>query len=115
MAVSSKMRSAVLRRIAALKATEGTVVKEEWLEDRAILSAIRNDRMVECDFIESERSCRRTRRMDEYYDVLGQGIKLGIIVPESFVGKERFRMRRIKGEGRLLIMGYDNKQKGLLA
>lgn len=114
MAVASNMRNAVLKRIDALRETEGTVVKEEWLEDRAVLSAIRNDRMVECDFIESKRSCRRARRMDEYYDILGQGIKLGIIVPESFVVKERFHMRRIKGEGRLLIMGYDDED-GLLA
>ncbi|KQM12587.1 hypothetical protein AOA80_01485 [Methanomassiliicoccales archaeon RumEn M1] len=109
------MRNAVNQRIDALKATEGTVVKEEWSEDRAVLSAIRGDRMVECDFIESERSCRHPRRMDEYYEVLGQGIRLGIIVPDSFVGTERLRMRRIKGEGRLLIMGYSDGQDGSLA
>ena len=106
MTVSPNMRSAANRRIDALKEIEGTVVKEEWLDDRAVISAIRNDRVVECYFIESKRSCRLQRRMDEYYDILGQGIKLGIIVPESAVGNERSRMRWIRGEDRLLIMGY---------
>ena len=103
------MRSAARQRIDALKAAEGTVVKEEWLEDRAVISAIRNDRMVECDFVESKRSCALPRRMREYYDVLEQGIKLGIIVPQSAVGKEQVSMRRVKGEDRLMILGYSEE------
>ena len=111
MVLSSEMKKVVLQHIRELKEIEGTQVKEEWLEDRAVLSAIRNARMVECVFIESSRSCAQARRMDEYYDVLEQGIKLNIVVPQAWLSKEIARMKRVKGEGRFAITGYGEEIK----
>jgi hypothetical protein len=80
---------------------------QELLEDRAIVSVTVNNRITETDFIESQRSILQTRRSTEYYDVLGQGIKLGIIVPSKKVQEEMVKMKRIKGPDRFVVLGYD--------
>jgi len=64
---------------------------------------------LETDFIESRRSISHPRRCNEYYDVLGQGIKLGIIVPRRDVEGEKVKLKRIKGPDRLVVLGYDEE------
>jgi hypothetical protein len=85
----------------------GAVVTQELLEDRAILSVQMNNRVLETDFIESPKSISLPRRSVEYYDILGQGIKLGIIVPRKKMEEEKAKMKRIKGPDRMIVMGYD--------
>lgn len=85
------------------------MVTQELLEDRAIVSVRLNDRILETDFIESKRSILHPRRSNEYYDVLGQGIKLGIIVPRKDVEEEKVKLKRIKGPDRLVVLGYDEE------
>jgi hypothetical protein len=85
----------------------GAVVTQELLDDRAILSVQMNNRVLETDFIESPKSIALPRRSVEYYDILGQGIKLGIIVPRKRMEEEKAKMKRIKGPDRMIVMGYD--------
>jgi hypothetical protein len=84
----------------------GVDVTQELLEDRVVLSVIMNNRLVECDFIESKRSCTNPRRTSEYYDVLSQGIKLGVLVPQRELGQEMTKLKRIKGIDRFVVLGY---------
>ncbi len=83
------------------------VVTQELLEDRAILSVLHNNKILETDFIESARSILLPRRSVEYYDILGQGIKLGIIVPRKRMEEEKAKMKRVKGPDRMIVLGYD--------
>jgi hypothetical protein len=84
-------------------------VTHELLEDRAIISVRLHDRILETDFIESRRSISHPRRSNEYYDVLAQGIKLGILVPRRDVEGEKVKMKRVKGPDRLVVIGYDEE------
>jgi hypothetical protein len=105
----------MIRSIAVTRAKElqdhcpEGLVTQELLEDRAIISVSLNDRVLETDFIESKRSIPHPRRCNEYYDVLGQGIKLGIIVPRRDVEGEKVKLKRIKGPDRLVVLGYDEE------
>ncbi len=105
----------MIKSIAVMRAKElqehcpGAMVTQEFLEDRAIVSVRLHDRVLETDFIESKRSILHPRRSNEYYDVLGQGIKLGIIVPRKDVEEEKIKLRRIKGPDRLVVLGYDEE------
>lgn len=105
----------MIRTVAVLRAKElqehcpDGLVTQELLEDRAIVSVRLNDRVLETDFIESRRSISHPRRCNEYYDVLGQGIKLGIIVPRRDVEGEKVKLKRIKGPDRLVVLGYDEE------
>ncbi|MBI0583716.1 MAG: hypothetical protein ISF22_05755 [Methanomassiliicoccus sp.] len=102
------IRSVAVRRAKELQedCPEGEVT-QEFLEDRAIVSVLVNNRILETDFIESGKSILLPRRNTEYYDVLGQGIKLGILVPGKKVEEERARLKRIKGKDRFFVIGYD--------
>lgn len=103
-----------MQRIEELKEEcPGSEVSEEWFDDRAVLSVIKDHRTVECDFVESDRSCALLHRTSEYYDVLGQGIMLGIIVPQSIVGAEEKRMKRVRDQSRFVILGYN--EQGIVA
>jgi len=82
-------------------------VTQELLDDRAIVSVQLHDRVLETDFIESTRSILHPRRSNEYYDVLGQGIKLGVLVPRKELEEEKLKLKRIKGPDRLVLLGYD--------
>ncbi|MDW5563421.1 MAG: hypothetical protein SA339_09365 [Methanomassiliicoccus sp.] len=103
----------MIKAVAVLRAKElqeqrpEALVTQELLEDRAIVSVRLNDRILETDFIESKNSILHPRRCNEYYDVLGQGIKLGIIVPTKDVEVERVKLKRVKGPDRLVVLGYD--------
>jgi hypothetical protein len=105
----------MIRSIAVMRAKElqdycpEGLVTQELLEDRAIVSVRLHDRVLETDFIESRRSILHPRRSSEYYDVLGQGIKLGIIVPRKDVEDEKVKLKRIKGPDRLFVVGYDEE------
>jgi hypothetical protein len=88
------------------------LVTQELLEDRAIVSVSMNNRILETDFIESGRSILLPRRSTEYYDVLGRGIKLGIIVPKKKVDDEINNMKRVKGPNRFVVLGYDEDFAG---
>lgn len=88
--------------------TPDALVTQELLDDRAIVSVSVHNRILETDFIESQRSITLPRRSTEYYDVLGQGIKLGIIVPLKRVQEEMNRMKRVKGPDRFVVFGYDD-------
>ena len=85
------------------------MITQELLDDRAIVSVQLNNRILETDFIESQRSIMLPRRSIEYYDILGQGIKLGIIVPLRKVDEEKAKMKRVKGPDRLVVLGYDEE------
>jgi hypothetical protein len=41
---------------------------------------------------------------------VGQGIKLGIIVPQKKVDEEKARLKRIQGPDRFVVIGYDEDQ-----
>jgi hypothetical protein len=103
----------IIRSIACLRAKElqdqtpDALVTQELLEDRAIISVSMHNRVLETDFIESQRSISLPRRSIEYYDVLGQGIKLGIIVPKKRAQEEINKMKRVKGEDRFVIFSYE--------
>gem|GEM_PF-7006534 len=105
----------MIKNIAIMRAKElqehcpEGLVTQELLEDRAIVSVRLHDRILETDFIESKRSIMHPRRCNEYYDVLGQGIKLGIIVPRKDVEQEKSMLKRIKGPDRLVVIGYDEE------
>jgi hypothetical protein len=105
----------MIRSIAVMRAQElqeqrpEAMVTQELLDDRAIVSVRLHDKVLETDFIESTRSILHPRRSNEYYDVLGQGIKLGIIVPRKDVEVEKSRLKRIKGPDRLVVLGYDEE------
>jgi hypothetical protein len=102
------IRSVASRRAQELRnESPGAEVTQEFLEDRAIVSVLLDNRVMETDFIESWRSIDLPRRSVEYYDILGQGIKLGIIVPRNKVDEERAKLKRIQGPDRLVIIGYD--------
>jgi len=104
----------IIRSIAYMRAKElqdetpDALVTQELLDDRAIVSVSMHNRVLETDFIESPRSILLPRRSTEYYDVLGQGIKLGIIVPVMKVQEERNRMKRVKGPDRFVVLGYED-------
>ncbi len=104
----TRLKAAALQRIKKIKEERPQAdIQEEWLDDRAILLVIEGHRAVECDFVESTSSCSKTRRTAEYYDILGQGIKLGIIVPQKEVRGEMSRLRMVKDHSRFVLLGYD--------
>jgi hypothetical protein len=102
------IRSVASRRAQELqdKSPEAEVT-QELLEDRAIVSVLMDNRVMETDFIESWKSINLPRRSVEYYDILGQGIKLGIMVPSNKVDEEKAKLKRIQGPDRFVIIGYD--------
>jgi hypothetical protein len=105
------IRSVASRRAQELRdESPGAQVTQELLEDRAIVSVLLDNRVMETDFIESGRSIDLPRRSVEYYDILGQGIKLGIIVPQKKVDEEKARLKRIQGPDRFVVIGYDEDQ-----
>jgi hypothetical protein len=105
----------IIRSVACQRAKElqdqtpDALVTQELLDDRAIVSVSMHNRILETDFIESQRSISLPRRSTEYYDVLGQGIKLGIIIPLKKVQEELIRMKRVKGSDRFVVFGYDEE------
>lgn len=108
MTTTPAIRSIAVRRAKELQAERPeALVTQELLDDRAIVSVQMNNRILETDFIESQRSIMLPRRSVEYYDILGQGIKLGIIVPLRKVDEEKAKMKRVKGPDRLVVLGYD--------
>jgi hypothetical protein len=108
MTTTPAIKSIAVRRAKELQAERPeAVVTQELLDDRAIVSVQINNRVLETDFIESHRSIMLPRRSVEYYDILGQGIKLGIIVPMKKVDEEKAKMKRVKGPDRLIVLGYD--------
>lgn len=109
MTLLTEVRSIAHQRIKDIKEEmPGAEILEEWMEDRVVLSVMKENRVVECDFVESTSSCNQTRRVSEYYDVLGKGFMLRIIVPQSDVSGEIVRMKRVKGASRFTILGYEN-------
>lgn len=109
MTLSTEVRNIAHQRIRDIKAEmPGAEIQEEWMEDRVVLSVMKESRTVECDFVESASSCHQTRRMSEYYDVLGKGFMLRIIVPQNNVSGEIVRMKMVKGASRFAIFGYEN-------
>ena len=110
MTTTPAIRTIAVRRAKELQAERpGAVITQELLDDRAIVSVQLNNRILETDFIESQRSIMLPRRSVEYYDILGQGIKLGIIVPLRKVDEEKAKMKRVKGPDRLVVLGYDEE------
>lgn len=110
MTTTPAIRTIAVRRAKELQAERpGAVITQELLDDRAIVSVQLNNRILETDFIESQRSIMLPRRSIEYYDILGQGIKLGIIVPLRKVDEEKAKMKRVKGPDRLVVLGYDEE------
>jgi hypothetical protein len=102
------IRSVALQRAKELMdGSPGAEVTQELLEDRAILSLMLDNRVMETDFIESGRSITLPRRSEEYYDILAQDIKLGILVPRRKVEEERAKLNRVKGVERFVVLGYD--------
>ncbi|WP_147654354.1 hypothetical protein [Methanomassiliicoccus luminyensis] len=109
MTLSTEVRSIAHQRIRDIKEEmPGAEILEEWMEDRVVLSITKENRTVECDFVESTSSCHQSRRMNEYYDVLGKGFMLRIIVPQGDVSGEIVRMKRVKDTSRFAILGYEN-------
>lgn len=108
MTTQPMIKSVAFRRVKELQSESPEAqVTQELLDDRAIVSVMMNNRILETDFIESRRSITLPRRSSEYYDVLGQGIKLGIIVPNKTVDEEIKKMKRVKGANRFVVLGYD--------
>jgi len=75
------------RLASVLDEDEGLVASPEMMDDWCVISYHDSSgNMVRCEFLETERSWRTRDAVQEYNDLVDQGVEVLVAVPESVLG-----------------------------
>lgn len=82
------LQHALEQRLAgAMDGENGLVARPELMDDWCVISFHDSSgNMVRCEFLETERSWRRRDAVQEYNDLIDQGVEVMVAVPEGVLG-----------------------------